>query len=137
MIKFLRRSPLPLLTKDLTELAARKRSYIFRVVYALALFAAFLLFFQSTLPRSVPNLLYILGSGRQMFEFLIIMQFFGVFIFLPAMMSGVLTYEKERDSLSLLFLTRLRPWEIVLQKYLGRLVPMFTFLLLSLPLLAV
>ena len=65
-----------------------------------------------------------------------ILQFGAVFAFLPAMMSGVLTYEKERDSLALLFLTDLRPWEIILQKYLGRLIPMLTFLLLSMPLTA-
>jgi hypothetical protein len=39
--------------------------------------------------------------------------------------------------LGLLFLTDLTPWELILQKYVGRLIPMLTLLFLSLPLLAV
>jgi ABC-type transport system involved in multi-copper enzyme maturation permease subunit len=50
------------------------------------------------------------------------------------MMCGAIAGEKERGSLSLLLLTPLTPGEIILQKYLGGLVPMFSFLLLSLPL---
>jgi ABC-type transport system involved in multi-copper enzyme maturation permease subunit len=52
------------------------------------------------------------------------------------MMCGRITEEKERDSLVLLFLTDLRPWSILLQKYLGGLVPMLSFLLLAMPLAA-
>jgi len=78
-----------------------------------------------------------LGRGRMVFEYLMILQFLGIYLFLPAMMAGVITTEKERESLALLFLTSMGPWAILLQKYLGRLVPMFTFLLLSLPLMGV
>ena len=53
------------------------------------------------------------------------------------MMAGAIAQEKERDTLGLLFLTDLTPWELVLQKYVGRLIPMLTLLFLSLPLLAV
>ena len=59
-----------------------------------------------------------------------------MYLFMPAITCGVITQEKERDSLQLLFLTRLGPWTILFEKLLGRLVPMFSFLLLSLPLLA-
>ncbi|MGD1000611.1 MAG: hypothetical protein ABSA67_07920 [Candidatus Brocadiia bacterium] len=137
MKRWARKSRLPLLVKELTEQAARRRTYLIRVVYAAGLFACFLLMLRSELfgyagtnPESV------LGSGRSLFRAIVFLQFGTVFAFLPAMMSGVLTYEKERDSLSLLFLTDLRPWEIILQKYLGRLIPMLTFLLLSMPLTA-
>ena len=37
----------------------------------------------------------------------------------------------------LLLLTELRPWQIVLQKYAGGLVPMLTFLMLGMPLAAI
>jgi len=53
------------------------------------------------------------------------------------MMAGAIAQEKERDTLGLLFLTDLSPWELILQKYIGRLIPMLTLLFLSLPLLAV
>lgn len=128
---------LPLLAKELVEQAARRRTYIVRVAYAALLFLAFALYFHSEVPRQAGSPYHVFGMGKQMFEFLVGIQFAGIYIFLPAMMSGVLTYEKERRSLELVFLTDLRPWEILLQKYLGRLVPMFTFLLLSLPLMAI
>jgi hypothetical protein len=52
-------------------------------------------------------------------------------------MCGAITSEKERESMGLLLLTELRPRHILLQKYLGRLIPMFTMILISLPLTAV
>ncbi|MEI9896551.1 MAG: ABC transporter permease subunit [Chthoniobacter sp.] len=79
----------------------------------------------------------LLGLGRNLFEQLIVIQILGVILFQPALMCGRITQEKERDSLVLLFLTELRPWEIVLQKYVGGLVPMFSFLLIGLPLAGV
>src|SRR5262249_10621492 len=45
------------------------------------------------------------------------------------------TAEKERNTFGLLLLTRLSPTTILLEKLLSRLVPMASFLLLSLPLM--
>ncbi len=128
---------LPLLTKELTETAARRRTYVLRVLFAVLLYGLFAL--------SVPNFFWagttattgMLGAGRQLFELLLYLELGAIALFLPALMCGRITEEKERDSLVLLFLTELRPWQIVLQKYLGGLVPMFTFLLLGVPLGAV
>ncbi|MHC4247717.1 MAG: ABC transporter permease [Planctomycetota bacterium] len=127
---------LPILVKDLTELAARRRTYIVRTVYASLLFMAFALFFMTEVSNR--GLTYrLLGAGRDMLEFLIIIQLVGVYLFLPAMVAPCIAGEKERSTLGLLFTTDLGPWEILLQKYLSRLAPMFMFLLLSLPLMAV
>jgi len=138
-MKFGQTFGLPLLAKELVEQAARKRTYTVRVVYATLLFVGFGLCYAtvsaSYLGRG--NWMAMLGRGRMMFEYLMILQFLGIYLFLPAMMAGVITTEKERESLALLFLTHMGPWAILLQKYLGRLVPMFTFLLLSLPLMGV
>ncbi|MHC4199376.1 MAG: ABC transporter permease, partial [Planctomycetota bacterium] len=136
-MKRLARIPgLPLLVKELVEQGARRRTYIVRVVYAVLLFFAFAIFFYGEVASR--GLSYqMLGVGGEMFDFLLGVQLVGVYIFLPAMMAGVITYEKERRSLELLFITDLGPWEIVLQKLAGRLLPMFTFLLLSLPLMAI
>ncbi|MEP6667647.1 MAG: hypothetical protein ABJF10_00755 [Chthoniobacter sp.] len=134
------RLSLPLLGKELTETAARRRTFILRVVYALLLFVIFGLTIphRSFMYGDGRNLPYnLLGFGRHLFEQLIIIQVFGVILFQPALMCGRITQEKERDSLVLLFLTELRPWEIVLQKYVGGLVPMFSFLLIGLPLAGV
>ena len=126
---------LPLLAKELVEQAARRRTYVVRTAYAVLLFAIFLIrtsgYFSD--PAQVAARL---GHGRSMFDALFAIQFIGVLLFLPAMMSGVLTYEKERHSMALLILTDMKPREILAQKYLSRLIPAVNFILLSLPLLA-
>src|SRR5579872_4997573 len=126
---------LPLLAKELIEQAARKRTYIVRVVYAVILFLLTGLFFYQILQFAVASPLAVLGRGRDMFATLVGVQFAGVYLFMPAMTCGVITQEKERASLQLLFLTRLGPWTILFEKLLGRLVPMLGFLVLSIPLL--
>ncbi|EDY17316.1 hypothetical protein CfE428DRAFT_5163 [Chthoniobacter flavus Ellin428] len=138
------RLSMPLLWKELAEGAARPRTYVLRVVYAMALYGLFAF----ALPRltdsryyrggpSFPSSTELLGFGSWIFERLQSFQLWGIILFQPALMCGRITQEKERDSLVLLFLTELRPWEIVLQKYIGGLVPMLSFLFLSLPLAGV
>lgn len=134
--KILRRWRLdwPLLGKELLEQAARKQMYVIRVVYALVLFGAFCIYYMRHLAEG-PVLA--LGRGMGPFQFLVTAQLFTIYLFLPPLMAGALAQEKERDTLGLLFLTDLTPWELILQKYVGRLIPMLTLLFLSLPLLAV
>ncbi len=129
----------PLLVKELTELAARKRTYRLRVLYALVLFATALILFWSVIFANYGGTgspLGMLGRGGDMFQMLVALQFAGIYLFLPAMTCPAITTEKERDALALLLLTRLGPWTIILEKMTSRLIPMFTFLLLALPLMA-
>ncbi len=127
-------SPMPLLAKELIEQSARKRTYVIRIVYAVLLFVLFGLAARDLFRESGYRAIQMMGTGRSFLSHLVNLQFYGIFLFLPGMMSGVITYEKERESLALLMLTDLGPWEILFQKYIGRLVPMFTFILLGLPL---
>lgn len=127
----------PLLSKELIEQAARKRTYIVRVMYAVMLFGGFLIFFQDRLAPSVATVTSVFGSGEGMFRALVSMQFVGIFLFLPPMMAGAFTNEKERGTLVLLMLTDLKPWTMVLEKFWGNLMPMLTFLLLAMPLMAI
>src|SRR5262245_47998747 len=124
----------PLLGKELLEQAARKQMYIVRVLYALLLFGAFCVYYLRNLADG-PVL--VLGRGLGPFTFLVQAQLFAIYLFLPPLMAGALAQEKERETLGLLFLTDLTPWELILQKYFGRLIPMLTLLFLSLPLLAI
>ena len=131
------RGRFPLLVKDLTEIAARKRTYVVRVVYAALLFGIYGLILKQTLGRLGGGSIYgVMGRGRDVFVGAMVLQFGGLFLFLPALMSTAITGEKERDALPLILLTDLRPWEIVLEKYVGRMVPMAVFLLLGMPLVA-
>jgi ABC-type transport system involved in multi-copper enzyme maturation permease subunit len=124
----------PLLGKELLEQSAQKRMYVLRVTYALVLFGAFCFYYVRNLAGGS---VLALGRGLGPFSFLVTTQLITIFLFLPPIMAGTIAQEKERDTLGLLFLTDLTPWELILQKYLGRLIPMLTLLFLSLPLLAV
>ncbi len=128
-----RRLDWPLLGKELIEQAARKQMYVMRVIYAFVLFGAFIFYYARHVGAES---LLTLGHGREVFEFVVTTQLITIFLFLPPMMAGTIAREKERDTLGLLFLTDLTPVELVLQKYVGRLIPMLTLLFLSLPLLA-
>jgi len=130
------RGAFPLLKKELIEQANRKRTYWIRGIYALLLITLFLLIFHENY-RWMSGPLGLLGKGKDIMIILVGLQFGGIYVFLPAMMCGVITSEKERDSMGLLMMTSLGPWEILMEKYFGRLVPMFSFLLLGLPLLAI
>lgn len=134
----LRRLSLPLLGKELVEQAASRRTYVLRGAYASLLFLCFgLLLWDHLGDFEGGDALSILGSGDRLLEGLVAFQFTGVYLFLPALMAGAIASEKERGSFEMLLLTDMRPTEILVQKFAGRLVPMGTFLTLSLPLLAV
>lgn len=129
---------LPLVVRELIQMASRRRTYLLRVFYALALFALGGLIYWDQIRFSVAeNTWGFLGTGGQLLEALTTMQILGIWFFLPAMVCPALTLEKERQTLPLLFLTRLRPTTLLLEKLIGRLVPMFSLVLLSLPLLTI
>jgi len=128
---------LPLLAKELVERAARPRTYWVRVGAALLLYGGFWFQNDDILKQGTMRTMSVLGAGEKMFEATVGFLFICIAAFVPAMLCGVITQEKERDSLVLLLLTRMKPWQIVLQKYLGGLVPALTLLLLAMPLVAV
>ena len=130
-----RRWKLPLLIKELTEQAARKRTYQVRFGYTALLFVATCLLFYGNVSSDGTS--SVLGRGRPMFNQLVGMQFWGIYLLLPATVCGVISSEKEKESLSLLMLTTLTPWQIIIQKLFGRLIPMFAFLFISFPLMAI
>jgi ABC-type transport system involved in multi-copper enzyme maturation permease subunit len=124
----------PLLGKELTELAARRRTYIVRFLYGAVLYGGGLaiLYGQSAGKIDVVNL----GQGAETFAQIVTLQFAAIYVFLPAMTAGALTLEKERDTLTLLLLTTMPPWTILAQKLLSRVIPMLCFVVLSFPLMA-
>jgi hypothetical protein len=125
---------LPLFTKELQEQSARRRTYVIRVAYV----AVFVYFALSSIRTTLSGVttLSILGQGQQILNSLVSFQFWGIFLFLPALACDVLTLEKERNTLALLFLTRLGPWTIVIEKLLSRLFPMLMVLMCALPVMA-
>ncbi|WP_437203760.1 ABC transporter permease [Planctomicrobium sp. SH664] len=126
----------PLLQKELIEQSNRRRTYIVRFLYAAALFGCGLLILYGHEQSSVDPIAR-LGEGRRIFQSLVLLQLAGILVLLPATSCSALTAEKERDTLTLLLLTPMPPWKIVLQKLLSRSIPMLCFVVLSFPLLAV
>ena len=128
---------LPLLTKELIEQSTRKRTYVVRFLFAIALYGITLSLFQNQIGSWNASGYHILGKGRILFQSLAWLEFGAIYLFLPAMTCSVLTAEKERDTLALLLVTKLGPWTIIVEKLFSRLIPMATFGLLSMPLLAI
>lgn len=130
------RLALPLFVKDLTEAASRRRTYVLRSLYAGVLFVLALIFARDVL-FPYGDGFAVLGRGSEVYMTVMWIQFGGVYLFLPAFTAASITDEKERNTLGLLFLTKLAPTKIVLEKFLGRIFPMLSLALLSLPLLGV
>ena len=136
---------LPLLRRELTELSSRRRTYVIRFVGAIIVLTTVMLYYsyQIALLESSgygvgsgnPN--RFLGAGAPIFKGIVPMLFVSVQMLMPALICGSITIEKERNTIGTLFVTRLSPMTIVLEKLGSRLVPMFTFLLLTFPVLAV
>jgi hypothetical protein len=130
------RFALPLLTKDLIEQSARRKLFVIRVVYVLLLIVMASVFVLPIIQNRSFTPLGLLGVGEQIFVVLVSLQFAGIYLLLPGLCAGMITVEKERNTLGLLFLTKLGPWTIIFEKLGSRLVLMSTLLITSLPLIA-
>jgi ABC-type transport system involved in multi-copper enzyme maturation permease subunit len=126
---------LPILKKDLTELAAQKRTYWIRFAYALVLFLTASTLFYANIGVSA-GAGQTLGRGRDHFAALMTFQMAALFLIVPLLTAGAIAAEKERETLALLLLTTLTPRQIVLQKFASRMTPILSFVFLSFPLLA-
>lgn len=126
---------LPLLARELTEASVKRSTYIYRVILAVTLSFAGLYVLSDAVIYSNPY--QVLGRGRDLLEAIVYVEFLYIYTLLPVLAAGAFTEEKERDTLSLLLITRLGPWTIIFEKILGRLVPMLAMIMLTLPLLMV
>jgi ABC-type transport system involved in multi-copper enzyme maturation permease subunit len=127
---------LPLLGKELIEQSNRRRTFVIRTAYAILLYVAMLFVLASQAGWNSDSMA-MLGRGEDLFHSIVGFQFFAIYAFLPGLAAGVISAEKERDTLAMLLLTKLGAWTILWEKLLSRLMPLGMLLLLSLPLLAV
>lgn len=125
---------LPLLARELNGRAIRWQHYAARVAFAVLVFGAFVWMTREVLRSSS---IEDLGAGRDALVKILGLELYGICLFLPAMMCGVIAREVECRSLTQLLLTPMSVWSIVLQKYFGGLVPMLVLLLLASPLCAI
>ena len=136
---------LPLLRRELTELANRRRTYIVRVIGAcILLFFVFVAYQRAMLEREQLIGAYggfagperYLGIGGAVFSSITPMLFFAIQLLMPAFCCAAMTAEKENNTIGTLLLTKLSPGTIILEKVGSRIVPMLTILLLAFPVLA-
>lgn len=133
----LARFTLPLLAKELTEQSAQWRTYALRTTYGLVLYSVGLGLFIRGIGGWDDQSFSLLGAGGRLFGAVTYYQLAAIYVLLPIITAGVITAEKERDTLGILLITKLGPTTIVLEKYLSRVLPMLMYMLMSLPLLAV
>jgi ABC-type transport system involved in multi-copper enzyme maturation permease subunit len=129
---------LPLLMRELAEQASHGRHYVLRTLFATVLLVLGFLYLGDLLAfGGNQGGMWSLGNGPSLFNRVVLLEAFGILIFLPAMTCGAIAGEKERNTLSVLLTTRLGPATIVLEKLLSRLFLILTLMLLSLPLMTV
>ena len=126
---------LPLLKRELLELAQRRRTYALRCL-VLFVFALVFLLCYVDMTRSASNLMQILGQGNEITAFLFVTLMLVIYALNPALACTAITAEKEKQTLGLLIISKLTPGGIVLEKLASRMVPLFTLLLVSTPLFA-
>jgi ABC-type transport system involved in multi-copper enzyme maturation permease subunit len=126
---------LSLFAKELGELGQKRQTYVARVGFALLVFLMSGLFCLPLCRAACTAPLSVMGQGGQLLNVIYEVEWWGLCLFVPALVSPTLAAEKERHTLQLLLLTRMGPWTILLEKLLSRFVPVATILLVSLPLL--
>jgi len=129
----------PVYFKELAQVANRRRTYVARTVYLLAIFSFLSLSWlsQGVFTADRMNINDAARFGRMVFFVIIWTEFAAAALFTPAFTANLLTGERSANTLGLLFLTRLRSWNIVQDKGLSRITYMAQYLLLSVPFLFV
>lgn len=138
MKKSRRGNRFPLFLRELHEQSARARTYVARVIYALALYgiALWQASDQLNAVRAYGSGVQVLGSGGRIFQTIVGWQYAGVLLVMPVITAGAIAGERERNTLLLLLGTHLSPLEIVLQKLASRMLVMLSLIAMSIPLMA-
>ncbi|MEQ9411086.1 MAG: ABC transporter permease subunit [Fuerstiella sp.] len=127
---------LPLLKRELLELAQRRRTYALRGLVWLVFFVVFLIAYLSVTSHTT-RVMQVLGRGSQITEVLFVTLMLTIYVLNPAMACTAITSEKERQTLGLLIVSKLTPSGIVAEKILSHMLPLGTLLLIATPLFAV
>jgi ABC-type transport system involved in multi-copper enzyme maturation permease subunit len=127
----------PVFTKEMLELARRRRYFFVRAAYGLGIFFVLFITFQSydwrmRQPNGV-NIHFMAEFAETMFRAVGITQFIALFALVPMFLCGAIASEREEQTLDLLFTTTLLDREIVLGKMLSRLVIFGLLILMALP----
>jgi ABC-type transport system involved in multi-copper enzyme maturation permease subunit len=131
----------PVFAKEMVEIARRKRYYVNRVIYGLALLFTMFMLWQEYGYRIER---YTGGEQvRRMAEFanaifvaVSLVQYISVYLFVPLYICGTVASEREEKTLDLLFTTHLTNRQIILGKLGSRLAALLVIIFGGLPVLS-
>ena len=130
----------PLLRRELTQSAGRRRTWVLRVVVLVLLIFVMLSWYSSLVQGALSmgrGSLSFLGTGSQLLAGLVMFDLWAMLLLLPALTCSAIAGERERQTLGLVLVSRMTPAGIVLEKFLARLLPMAWLLMLTGPLLGI
>ena len=106
---------LPLLKRELIENSHRKRTYVLRILVALIFMLIMLLFYSAEVARHT-SVLQIMGQGRAVATILLVSNLVAIYVLLPAMACSAISSEREKQTLSLILITRITPGGLIVEK---------------------
>ena len=127
----------PLLQRELTQIAYRRRTYILRCLVTAVMMLVLLGSYQAVSRNAGNSIAAILGRGTDFAGNLLVYCLCMIYLLLPAMSCSAISSEREKQTLGLILISRVTPARLVLEKFLGRLVPMLALLSLTAPLLGI
>ncbi len=127
---------LPLLRRELLEASQKRRTYALRTLIAVIHVVGFLRYYFSVYSRR-GSIRQFSGEGVDAVSIQIMIDIFAIVLLLPAMACSAISGEREKQTLGLLLISRIRPFALVIEKLLSRLLPMTTLLLITVPMLGV
>ncbi len=101
-----------------------------RGVFVGGLVLALFLVWKTKVPADTTDLAAV---GRLLFSTFVVIQLLAVMAIVPGMTASLVAVEKERNTLSLLLISGLKPWNIILDKLLSRLLLLILYLAAVLP----
>lgn len=128
--------PLPVVARELTELAQKKSTYSLRcasVLIPLLITIAFL----ATLTTRSTWTFSMVGRGSELLETLFWTLTCILYALGPALSCSAITSEKEKQTLGLLLISRLTPFTLILEKICSRMIPLLSFILVASPLFGI
>ncbi len=129
----IRRLISPVYTKELVQIAAQKRGAWVKLLFLLALLITTVISLWDYRHYQGEDLT---SLGRNFFTVLCVVDLVAVAVLTPLIASGAIAGEKEANTLGLLLITRLRPWNIVQDKALSRITQLLYLVGLTFPFMA-
>jgi ABC-type transport system involved in multi-copper enzyme maturation permease subunit len=127
----------PVFVRELVELSRKRRTYILRAAYCLALLLVIYLAWQGIAygEPGEDGIGQMARVGSAAFHYIITLQLFIAHLVVPMLVVGAIAGERQRGTLDLLLIADLETEEILLGKLASRLVPAITLLFSTAPIL--